>query len=79
MPFAGAMSGGDSAHVHMRIECPECHKKMLLQIALTLETANNAVECPNCHHIMIPLVPGPIVDGPFALDAASSNGRRNTF
>jgi DNA-directed RNA polymerase subunit RPC12/RpoP len=63
------MANQDSGRVHMRIECPQCHEKMLLQIALTPDTANNEVECPNCHHIMIPLVPGPIVGGPFSVDS----------
>jgi DNA-directed RNA polymerase subunit RPC12/RpoP len=63
------MSNRDSVHVQMYIECPECHKKMLLQVGLAPETANNAVECPNCHHRIIPLVPGPVVGGPFTVDA----------
>jgi DNA-directed RNA polymerase subunit RPC12/RpoP len=63
------MSNYESDHVKMLIECPECHKKMLLHVGLAPDTTNNSVECPNCHHTMIPLVPGPIVDGPFSLDA----------
>jgi hypothetical protein len=63
------MSNHDSDPIQMQLECPECHKKMLLQVGLAPETANNAVECPNCHHTMVPLVPGPIVSGPFSVDA----------
>ena len=63
------MSNLNSLHVQMQIECPECHKKMLLQVGLEPDNADNAVECPNCHHTMIPLVPGPIVGGPFSVDA----------
>ncbi len=59
----------DSSHVQMQVECPECHKKILLHVALTTDTSNNTVECPNCHHRMIPLVPGPIVGGPFSVEA----------
>ena len=43
------MSSHDSSHVHMQIECSNCHKKMLLQIGLAPDTADNEVECPNCH------------------------------
>ena len=63
------MSDHVSLHVQMQIECPECGKKMLLQVGLAPDTANNSVECPHCHHTMVPLVPGPIVGGPFLVDA----------
>jgi predicted RNA-binding Zn-ribbon protein involved in translation (DUF1610 family) len=63
------MSNPDSVYIQMQIECPNCHKKMLLQVGLAPDTANNAFECPNCHHTMVPLVPGPIVGGPFSVDA----------
>ena len=62
------MSNRDSVHVQMQIECPECHKKMLLQVGLVPDNADNVVECPNCHHTLVPLVPGPIVGGPFSVD-----------
>jgi|HubBroStandDraft_3_1064219.scaffolds.fasta_scaffold428662_2 DNA-directed RNA polymerase subunit RPC12/RpoP len=63
------MANHDSDQVQMQIECSECHKKMLVQVGLSPETANNTVECPNCHHRIISLVPGPIVGGPFSVDA----------
>jgi hypothetical protein len=63
------MSNHDSVHVQMQIECPKCHKKMILQIGLATDTSNNLLECPNCQNTLIPLVPGPIVGGPFLVDA----------
>ncbi len=63
------MSNHDSSHVKMQIECPKCHKKMILQVGLVPDTTNNVLECPNCRNTLIPLVPGPIVGGPFSVDA----------
>jgi DNA-directed RNA polymerase subunit RPC12/RpoP len=63
------MSNLNSLHVQMQVECPECREKILLHVGLEPDTANNSVECPNCHHTMVPLVPGPIVGGPFSVDA----------
>lgn len=59
----------------MRIECPQCGKKMILQIALTGDPKNGALDCIGCHSEIIPLVPGPIVGGPFP---ASRGGTRAT-
>lgn len=63
------MSNLDSIHVTMQIECPRCHKKMLLHIGLVPDTTDNVLECPNCQNTLIPLVPGPIVGGPFSVGA----------
>jgi hypothetical protein len=52
-----------------RIECPECHKKMLLKVGLEPDTTKNEINCIRCHHPVIPLVPGPIIGGPFSVDA----------
>jgi hypothetical protein len=39
---------------------------MLLLVGLTLNPpTNNSVACFNCRNHLIPLVPGPIVGGPF--------------
>lgn len=53
------------AQYSMEIECPECGTKMILQIGLTGDPKNNLLECPGCRGAFIPLVPGPIVNGPF--------------
>lgn len=63
------MSSHDASHVQTVIECPQCHKKMLLHIGLEADTTNNVLECPNCQNTLIPLVPGPIIGGPFSIGA----------
>lgn len=47
------------------IECPRCGKKMILQIGLTGAPKNGALDCIGCHNEIVPLVPGPIIGGPF--------------
>ena len=59
------MSDNDSSHVQMLIECPKCHKKMVLHIGLVPDTSNNEFDCPNCQNTLVPLVPGPIIGGAF--------------
>lgn len=49
----------------IRIECPLCGKKMILHIGLTGDPKNGVLDCIGCHNEIIPLVPGPIVAGPF--------------
>jgi hypothetical protein len=49
----------------LQIECPQCGKKMILHIALTGSPQNNLLECIGCQNEILPLVPGPIVAGPF--------------
>lgn len=49
----------------MRIECPQCGKKMILLIGLAGVPKNAALDCIGCHNEIIPIVPGPIVGGPF--------------
>lgn len=53
----------------LRYDIPKCHKKMILQIGLAPDTSNNVLECPGCQNTLVPLVPGPIVGGPFSVDA----------
>jgi transcription elongation factor Elf1 len=67
------MAGADSGHrrmsqYSMQIECPECQKKMILQIGLTGEVKNLPLKCPGCGAEFVPLVPGPVVGGPFQLN-----------
>lgn len=62
------MSNHDTDHVQMQIECPECHKKMLLHVGLIPDTTNNVINCIRCHSTVVPLVPGPIVGGPFSVE-----------
>jgi hypothetical protein len=64
------MLGGDSelrrfSQYSLEIECPQCGKKMTVHIWLIGEPQNNEIECAGCHNRMIPLLPGPMVDGPF--------------
>jgi predicted RNA-binding Zn-ribbon protein involved in translation (DUF1610 family) len=49
----------------VQIECPKCGKKMILHLGLTGDPQNNLLECIGCHSEILPLVPGPIVGGPF--------------
>jgi hypothetical protein len=63
------MSNRDPVHLQMQIECPKCRKKMILQIGLAPDTTNSLLECPNWQNTLIPLVPGPIVGGPYLVDA----------
>jgi hypothetical protein len=52
--------------ITMQIKCPRCKTRMLLLVGLTLNPpTNNSVVCFNCHNNLIPLVPGPIIGGPF--------------
>ena len=53
------------AQYSMQIECPQCGKKMILQVGLAGVPKNDALDCIGCHNEIIPLVPGPIVGGPF--------------
>ncbi len=56
----------ESSSITMQIKCPRCKTRMLLQVGLTLDPpTNESVSCINCNNKMIPLVPGPIVGGPF--------------
>jgi hypothetical protein len=59
-------SDASEPSVTMQIKCPRCKTKMLLQVGLTLNVpTNSSVGCINCKNKLIPLVPGPIVGGPF--------------
>ena len=53
------------AQYSMHIECPQCGKKMILQVGLAGVPKNDVLDCIGCHNEIIPLVPGPIVGGPF--------------
>jgi hypothetical protein len=56
---------GRLARYPVEIKCPECSKSMILHVGLTGDPKNNLLECPNCQKEFVPLVPGPIVGGPF--------------
>jgi DNA-directed RNA polymerase subunit RPC12/RpoP len=58
----------DDLNVEMQVECPQCFKKMLLDVGLAPDTSNNQIGCPSCRNMYVALVPGPIVSGPFLLD-----------
>ncbi len=49
----------------MQIECPRCGQKMIVHIGFS-DPKDNEIECLGCHTAIIPLLPGRIVDGPFA-------------
>jgi DNA-directed RNA polymerase subunit RPC12/RpoP len=53
------------AHVSMLIECPQCGQKMILHVGLVGQSKDMPIECTGCRNSMVPLVPGPIVAGPF--------------
>jgi len=52
----------------MHIECPQCGEKMGLQIGLTGGPKNERLKCIGCYNEILPLMPGPIVGGPFAVE-----------
>jgi hypothetical protein len=58
---------GNNSHVCMQIRCPKCGTEMLLHVGLTPDTSNNSISCITCQNKLIPLIPGPIVSGPFAV------------
>ena len=51
----------------MEYECPQCHIKMILHIGLTGKPTDEHVQCIGCFRQILPLVPCPIVGGPFAV------------
>jgi hypothetical protein len=64
MPGADSEPGRVSKYT-VQIDCPLCGKKMTLHIGLTGDPKNDLLECIGCHAEILPLVPGPIVGGPF--------------
>lgn len=54
-------------HVGMEIECPQCGEKMVLHVGLMGDPKNIPLECLGCRNEIVPLVPGPIVGGPFPM------------
>jgi hypothetical protein len=62
---------GSDPHLVMRITCRQCGTKMLVHVGLTLPSPSanpepRTVECVRCHRLLLPLMPGPILNGPFA-------------
>jgi hypothetical protein len=53
------------AHYSMQIECPQCAQKMIVHVGLIGNPKEKPIECVGCHNNILPLLPGPIVDGPF--------------
>jgi len=49
----------------IRIECPQCGAKMILHVGLTGDPKNDRLKCIGCYNEILPLVPGPIVGGPY--------------
>ena len=66
----GSKYDADS-YVKMQVRCPKCGEEMILHVGLSLgQVANGSVECIECKNNLIPLVPGPIVGGPFRRTSA---------
>jgi hypothetical protein len=53
------------AYYGMQIECPQCAQKMIVHVGLIGNPKDKPIECVACHNTILPLLPGPIVDGPF--------------
>ena len=56
------------SHFSMLIECPQCGAKMILHVGLVGNPNNSFLACVGCQNSIVPLVPGPIVAGPFSLN-----------
>ena len=65
------------ANVTMQVACPECQGQMVLHVGLAPDTTNNMLECPKCHNMFVPLVPGPVIRGPFQADEPRLNKQKN--
>lgn len=64
--MAGTDTGpGRFSLYSMEIECPQCGKKMILDVGLTGNPKNNLLKCLGCQNEIVPTVPGPIIGGPF--------------
>jgi hypothetical protein len=49
----------------LRPKCPQCGQKMIVHVGLTGDPNDNEIVCLGYRSSMIPLLQGPIVDGPF--------------
>jgi transcription elongation factor Elf1 len=47
-------------------KCPECREKMLVKVRLDAPPGDNFLTCPVCGRTVVPLVPGPVIEGPYA-------------
>ena len=56
------------ANVTIQVACPKCQRNMLLHVGLSPDTSDNMLECPDCHDMFVPLVPGPVIRGPYQVD-----------
>lgn len=65
MPDTGPTPIQRKSHISMLIECSQCGQKMILHVGLVGQAKNNSIECLGCHNSIVPILPGPIVDGPF--------------
>jgi len=65
MPGRRSDSAKGLAQYSMQIECPQCSQKMIIHVGLVGTSNNKSIECVGCHNSLVPLCPGPIVDGPF--------------
>jgi len=50
----------------MQIECPQCGQKMIVHIGLIGVPKDKEIECLGCNQNIMPLLPGPMIGGPFA-------------
>jgi hypothetical protein len=61
----------------LEIECPQCGEKMILHIGLMGEPKSSSLACIGCRNEIVPVVPGPIVGGPFSLRQLTVTAGRN--
>jgi len=71
-PLGGIMAGTDAgpsrfSYYGMVIECPQCGKKMILDVGLVGDPKSNSLKCLGCQNEIVALLPGPIVGGPSPL------------
>jgi hypothetical protein len=64
-------------NITMQVACPECERQMVLHVGLAPDTTNNMIECPKCHNRFVPLVPGPVIRGPFQADEPRLKKQKN--
>jgi hypothetical protein len=55
-------------HSCMQVACPYCRTKMTVDVGLTNDTRKDSIQCLGCDKAFVPVVPGPVVGGPFLLD-----------
>lgn len=60
-------AAGAGSIIRVRFKCPKCGQGMGIRVGLTVTNGTRPVECIGCGRKLIPLVHGPIVEGPYAV------------